>query len=376
MDLDRFKTINDTMGHPVGDSILYQLSAVLQENIRGVDVAGRCGGDEFAVMLPETDLETGIAVAERIRRCVESHPFYAVPIDHFKSSDFVPDERRIIHPTVTIGVACYPSDEQTAPGIVMAADVALFKAKRINRNRVGVYNKDGVAGDASDPHGVYRMLRERKAGNAQPGLGMLDKDWRSRSHAESVTTYAVTIGRALGVDQVMLDSLKVAGLLHDLGKIGMPEEILNKQGSLTREEHEAIRRHPSIGSRILKDALHLNDLAPAVMYHHERWDGAGYPSGLSGERIPLMARILAVADAFDAMTSDRPYRKAMSVQDALVELRANAGKQFDPMVVEACISNFQVESQKIVTADKPSRLEQADEPVIILDMIKMRSDDN
>ena len=136
------------------------------------------------------------------------------------------------------------------------------------------------------------------------------------------------------------DSLHIAGLLHDLGKIGVPDSILNKSESLTHEERAAINRHPVVGGDILKRAPHLDQIIPGITSHHERYDGAGYPEGLTGDGIPFMARVLAVADAFDAMTTDRPYRKAMSVEVAVVELRAHAGRQFDPDVVEAFIAGM------------------------------------
>jgi diguanylate cyclase (GGDEF)-like protein len=378
MDLDRFKTINDTMGHPIGDSILYQLSAVLQEHIRAIDAAGRCGGDEFAIMLPETDLETGQAVAERIRREVESHCFYAISLEQLKSPDFVPDERKIIHPTVTIGVASYPQDDQSASGLVMAADVALFRAKRLSRNRVCTYSAEPGENDSSDSNKLYKMLQQRNIGPSQIQSVLADaKSKYTRSHAESVTAYAMAIGKALGVDRDTLDGLKVAGLLHDLGKIGMPESILNKPGSLTREEQETVKLHPVIGGRILAGLLQNESVVPAIIGHHERWDGAGYPNGLAGENIPLMARILAVADAFDAMTSDRPYRKAMSTQDALIELSANAGKQFDPQIVDACINKSSVDaSNAIIVEDNMGEITQSTsaEPVAIIDIVKLSGD--
>jgi HD-GYP domain-containing protein (c-di-GMP phosphodiesterase class II) len=153
-------------------------------------------------------------------------------------------------------------------------------------------------------------------------------------HAERVTDYALMIGAALGINEETMDGLKVAGLLHDLGKIGVPDSILNKVGKLTDEERKTIEQHPSVAGNILNRTPQLGAIISAVIFHHERWDGQGYPNGLSGEAIPLIARILSVGDAFDAMTSDRPYRKAMSVGEALVELQANAGKQFDPSLVE------------------------------------------
>ncbi|HPP74089.1 MAG TPA: diguanylate cyclase [Armatimonadota bacterium] len=374
MDMDRFKTINDTLGHPIGDSILYQLSSVLKDNIRGIDIAARCGGDEFAILLPETDTETAQSVAERIRRQVESHAFYAVPLERLKSGDFIPDEKKIIHPTVTIGLACYPTDDTTLQGLVMAADISLSRAKRLGRNCVCTYSAATNGTESENKQSIYKMLRERKMLAVQPASSSADSGRYAPSHAERVTAYAAAIGKALGIDQETMDGLKVAGMLHDLGKIGLPTAILNKPGSLTFEERETVRRHPIIASNILSRMPEMERISAAILSHHERWDGEGYPNGLKGESIPVMARILAIADAFDAMTSDRPYRKAMSVQDALIELKANSGKQFDPYMVEACIKSVWSQSQKPASAEATSAqtTTAALEPIVITDMVKLK----
>ncbi|HEY3297566.1 MAG TPA: HD-GYP domain-containing protein, partial [Armatimonadota bacterium] len=152
-----------------------------------------------------------------------------------------------------------------------------------------------------------------------------------------VTRYALQIAGLLNLSQKEVNALKIAGLLHDIGKLGLPDAILRKTGSLTRDERTELQHHSTTGSDILTGISQMETIVPAILHHHERWDGAGYPEGLSGESIPKIARIIAVADALEAMTSDRPYRKAMPIQSALLELRANAGKQFDPEIVDAFI---------------------------------------
>lgn len=340
IDLDRFKSINDSMGHPVGDSILRQLASVLRSSIRDVDIPVRYGGDEFAAVLPETGKEAALIAAERIRASVEAHQFLAVPLAEWASLSAAEQSGKAMHVTVTIGLACYPEHQGTKDGLIMAADIALCQTKHICRNTVGVYDH-GTSGDEMDPSSLYQMLHDPNSVAVASLAAAVDaKDRYTCGHSERVAAYAQEIAEAMHADQGTLDTLRIAGLLHDLGKIGVPDAVLNKPGSLTREERTSIQQHPSLGNNILKRAPHLDQIIPAVLSHHERWDGAGYPNGLTGEQIPMMARIMAVADAFDAMTSDRPYRKAMTVEAALVELRVGAGKQFDPDLVEVFIQKM------------------------------------
>ncbi len=342
IDVDRFKSINDTFGHPVGDSILLQISQVLLDNIRDIDVAARYAGDELAFSYALSDLDTGIQVAERIREAIESHHFVPLGI-----GEEIRENPPRINVTVTIGLAQFPDDHATREGLIMAADIALCRAKHVSRNSVCAFASCGGNETHLDPEHLYQILRDPNAAAVQSLSAAVDaKDSYTKGHSERVTTYAVEMGKMLGLDSQTLDALQIAGLLHDLGKIGVPDSILNKQGSLTKDEKEAIRKHPSVGGDILSRAPQLEIVVPSVLYHHERWDGAGYPNGLSGESIPVTARILAIADAFDAMITDRPYRKAMTIESALIELRASAGKQFDPELVEKFIEMITQRIQK------------------------------
>lgn len=336
LDVDRFKSINDTLGHPIGDSLLWQLASVLKENLRSIDIAARYGGDEFTVILPEQSEADGLVAAERLRNAVEKTVFYARSLRDLIDDPCTGEE---IHITATIGLASYPTHQLRRDGLIMAADIALCRAKHVARNSVCSY---GICRDLDatlDPEKLYKMLRDPDVASVQSLAAAVDaKDRCTAGHSERVTTYALRLAKAMRLSREEIDVVKIAGLLHDLGKIGVPESVLNKPGGLTQDEREVINRHPVTGGNILKNTPQLEMIIPAVVFHHERWDGAGYPDGLCGKQIPLMARILAVADAFDAMTSDRPYRKALSVQAALVELRSNAGAQFDPDMVDAFIS--------------------------------------
>ncbi|MEN6370497.1 MAG: diguanylate cyclase [Armatimonadota bacterium] len=340
-DLDRFKSINDTLGHPAGDSVLKQLAEVVKDSIRSIDVAARYGGDEFAIILPETDLESGMEVAERLRRAVEEKEF-CIPAGESASDS----SQKTINATITIGLAVFPDHHRTREGLIMAADIALCRAKHVSRNSTCAYDPVVCGNDQVDPHDLYQMLSDPDSSMIRSLSAAVDaRDRYTCGHSERVTNYAVRIGEAIGVAADVIAGLRVAGQLHDIGKVGVPDSVLSKPGSLTNEERQAVQSHPSIGEKILRRAPHIDLIIPAVLFHHERWDGAGYPDGLSGESIPLMARIISIADAFDAMTTDRPYRKALSVQHALLELRANAGKQFDPALVELFISAISSDAQ-------------------------------
>ncbi|MEN6521260.1 MAG: diguanylate cyclase [Armatimonadota bacterium] len=337
LDIDKFKAINDTYSHPVGDGILRQVALLLKENIRSIDIAARYGGDEFAVILPEADIDQGLETAERVRALIEEHDFF------LKSQrySFIEDcaSSRVSKLTVTIGLAGYPRHHHSKEGLMMAADIALCRAKHMSRNSVCVYDSSICSEQNVDPQALYQMLRDPSAAAIQSLAAAVDaKDRYTHGHSERVTEYASMVSKELSMDDDQIEAVKVASLLHDLGKIGIPDSILNKHGSLTEEERQTIQLHPSIAENILRRAPQLDLIVPAVLFHHERWDGGGYPDGLKGDEIPLMARILAIADSYDAMTSDRPYRKALSHEDALLEIAANAGKQFDPDLTQVFIS--------------------------------------
>ena len=333
LDIDRFKTVNDSYGYLIGDSVLKQFAEVLRQSLRSIDVAARYGGDEFAVILLESSKEEGQLAAERIRDQVAAHSFYAVGWDELQAAR-APSER--LQLTASIGFATFPDDHSSADGIVMAADIALCHARQLGRNSVSSYDADFGGEERVDPEELYRVLHNPDVAAVRSLAAAVDaRDPYTAGHSERVAMYALDVGQALGMESEELEALKMAGLLHDLGKIGVPDAILNKPDGLTEGECEAIEQHTSIGASILRRAPQLEQIVPAVLSHHERWDGTGYPEGLSGDSIPLGARILAVADAFDAMTSARPYRQALPADDALLELRANAGKQFDPELVEA-----------------------------------------
>jgi diguanylate cyclase (GGDEF)-like protein/PAS domain S-box-containing protein len=317
IDLDHFKVYNDTLGHPQGDRLLEEFGRVLVGCVRETDLVARYGGDEFTVLLAGADSTAAVEVAERIRRVVADYPF--------PGREILPGGRL----TVSVGLAFYPSSARTCADLVRRADAALYEAKRTARNRVEVY------------YSALEELREALAGErgalittVKSLLAVINaRDRYTFHHSEQVVRYSTWLARGLGLDGERLRELRVAALVHDLGKIHVDPAVLNKPGPLTAAEWEQMRQHPVHGANILRPVRSLGPVIPAVLHHHERWDGKGYPDGLAGEQIPLPARIIAVADAFDAMTTDRPYRPALTEEAAARELERGAGSQFDPSLV-------------------------------------------
>jgi diguanylate cyclase (GGDEF)-like protein len=292
-DLDGFKLYNDTFGHPAGDALLGRLGRALQTAVSPWGTAYRMGGDEFSavVRLGAARLET---VTAATREALSEHgPGFSV--------------------TTSLGVVRLPSEATTSRDALLVADARLYREKGSRRSSPGRQTTDAL----------LQMLQER-----HPALG---------DHVSGVAMLAGAVGRELGFDNEALDELVRAATLHDIGKIAVPDAILEKPGPLTEEEWAFIRRHTLIGERILTAAPSLRPVGKLVRSSHERYDGAGYPDRLAGEDIPLGARIILACDAFDAMTSDRPYRDRSTAAEAVAELRRSAGTQLDPVVVEALV---------------------------------------
>ncbi|MDQ3934832.1 MAG: diguanylate cyclase [Actinomycetota bacterium] len=316
-DLDAFKAVNDRFGHAAGDRALERLSEILQTVKRRVDTAARIGGEEFAVIAPDTDHHAAYILAERMRREVR---------DTFASEPYTL--------TISLGIATFPRHGATAESLIAGADEALYAAKKLGRDRTVVYNPElGETLLAATGHPAPRS--ERHSNTVLALAEVIDiRDQGTAAHSETVGRYAGAIARELGLPADLVERVRFGGIVHDVGKIGIPDSVLRKPGWLTDEDWQEMRRHPEIGARILRGA-NLDDIGEWVLAHHERPDGQGYPHGLSGAEIPLEARILAVADAYEAMTSDRVYRPALTAQAAREELQRCAGSQFDGRVVEA-----------------------------------------
>jgi len=313
VDIDDFKRINDRFGHPAGDKVLAQLAT----NLRQGGEAFRLGGDEFAILLPGRDEEGARIAAEAI-------------IERIAVVDLSPAGPI----TVSAGIATAPEDELGRDELVRRSDSALYWAKEYGKNQVRVYRPDVVeiAELKRLAAGPDRAARFRAAASLAKAVDA--RDAYTGSHSERVADLAARIASRLGVNREQVELTRLAGSLHDLGKLAIPEEILRKPGPLSETERLMLERHPQIGFRML-ESLGVDPVADWVLHHHERWDGSGYPDAIGGDTIPLGARIIFVADAYDAMTSDRVYRDRVSDDEAISELAACSGTQFDPEVVLA-----------------------------------------
>jgi diguanylate cyclase (GGDEF)-like protein len=329
VDLDHFKVINDTHGHQVGDIVLRGVAALFQRSLRQSDVVGRYGGEEFMVVLPETGPEAAAEVAEKLRLLVLRQRFAA------------PDGQQL-SVTISIGIAGGQGRSLRAESLVRDADQAMYSAKSLGRNQTYVFaepNDDARVPSApisSDgrarAHEVAAVAR-RAAEHALSDLIAPLPHYRGRPSV-LIATIGVAIAADLGLPANELERIRIAALLHDIGKIAVPPQILEKPTALSSSEWDFVKQHPRIGQVILDEAGGLLEAGKIILHHHERFGGHGYPHGLRGRDIPLGSRIVSIADAYDAMIQDRPYKRAVGHDDAVAELHRHAGTQFDPELVE------------------------------------------
>lgn len=328
LDIDHFKRFNDAFGHLTGDAILRDIALIIREQIRSVDFPARYGGEEFAIILPETPGQGAFLVAERIRNRIREHIF--------KTKE---GNRAMI--SASLGVATFPLDADTRDEMIDAADQAMYFAKAAGRNAVCRYSDTLKSKIEKEEGFLEKILVDPKLASLEQLAAAIDARCRYfPGSCEAVSRYAEMAAKALGLPADEREYLRIASALHEIGIIGVPDHILSKPGPLSREERDLIEQHPLHAENLLEKVGHLQAILPAVVSHHERYDGTGYPRGLKGNEIPLLARILAVAEAYHAMTSARPYRSGMSPEDAARELMRNAGTQFDPRVVEAFIATL------------------------------------
>lgn len=314
LDVDRFKLINDFHGHAVGDAVLVELAERLRRTLRVGDRVVRMGGEEFLVLLPGVTDEASLsALAEDVRRSIGTEAFGL--------------DGRDLTVTVSIG-ATFAGAERHFDALLAAADSFLYVAKRAGRDRVHVASPHSVA-NAGDVESDSLRLASAMATAAAAAEGI------PPDHLAAVSLLAARIARRLGGSPPQVLRCRLAGLLHDLGKLRIPAAVLNKPGPLDAEEWAIVRRHPECGEQLAAAIPELAPVAHIVRHHHERYDGAGYPDGLAGDAIPLESRIIAAADTWHTITTDRPYRPAATEVAALAELERVAGTQLDPAVVAA-----------------------------------------
>ena len=383
MDLDRFKFVNDFYGHLEGDLVLQRVGQILETNCRRSDVVARYGGDEFVILMPETNMEHARQLASKLRGWVSADPLLR--------------EKNI---SASFGIACYPLHGSSPQELIQVADASMYLSKHQGGNAVstadhfdpneakkwkrdvleaylGVTLKRLFSTGPEAFEEVYQRLRQfteslaatEPNSSKQPVAAaqgpqalpqaVLDtvtslafaidaKDHYTQGHSQKVSAYAALIAEAMGMNDSEVDEIRLGAVLHDIGKVGIPESILNKNGPLNPEEWETMKSHVKFGAKILDPLTPLARIRDMVLHHHEFFDGSGYPEALTGENIPLGARIIAVADAYDTITSDRTYKKARNAKDALAELERCANAQFDGAIVEVFVRTLRALPNPIV----------------------------
>jgi diguanylate cyclase (GGDEF)-like protein/putative nucleotidyltransferase with HDIG domain len=398
MDLDRFKFVNDFYGHLEGDLVLQRVGHILEQNCRRSDVVARYGGDEFVILMPETKIEYGRQLAAKLRTWVSSDPLLR--------------EKNI---TASFGIASYPLHGSSPQELIQVADASMYLSKHQGGNAVstadhydpnetkrwkrdvleaylGVTLKRLFATGPEAFQEIYQRLAQftqslaaseadgsenKKApanspGSLAPAEGVqalpqvvidtvtslafaIDaKDQYTQGHSQKVSAYAALVAEALGMSEAEVEEIRLGGVLHDIGKVGIPEVILNKSGPLNPEEWDTMKSHVHFGAKILEPLRAISRIAQMVKHHHEFFDGSGYPDALCGEQIPLGARIIAIADAYDTITSDRTYKKARSSAEALAELERCANAQFDGELIALFVKTLRQLPNPLVEKPAPA----------------------
>lgn len=334
-DLDNFKAINDTYGHQVGDMVLRQVAHTLRQCVREVDTVVRYGGEEFVVIVPEATLEHAAELAERLRVKIAEQPG--------------PEEMHGNGVTASFGVASDEDSRVTSTTELLAlCDQAMYAAKVAGRNRVITSTQLSTCTEmpSHDPKEVENLRRQIASLSVQAKEAYVQSIWAlvqaleardkyTARHSQNVTFFAEQVARQLGLSPALTRSVRLAAMLHDVGKIGVPDSVLLKPGPLTEQERAILRGVPQLSANIVDHMRILQAELPMIRHQRENYDGSGYPLGLRGEQIPIGARILMVADAFDALTTDRVFRPSRSIEEAIAEIQRHAGTQFDPRIVRS-----------------------------------------
>lgn len=319
MDIDYFKFYNDAFGHQKGDRVLATIGNILARLVKEPSFAARYGGEEFAVVMPGADREAARELDEQIKREIAGYPF--------EGAENMPGGGL----TISSGIASFPENGTTAEELVRMADKALYRAKYGRGNHIYFSVVDELRAFCRNEKELFSSLKTL--------ITVINaRDRYTYWHSERVAGYAVALAERMRLPRDLVTLLQCGAYLHDIGKIEVPPELLNKPGKLDEKEWEVIKNHPVWGGNIVHPLTLFSAVVPLIRHHHENYDGTGYPDGLAGEEIPLLARILRIADSFDAMTTDRPYKPARTPREACLVLKQGAGKMFDPHLVDIFIS--------------------------------------
>jgi len=337
IDIDYFKSVNDVYGHQYGDTILKEFAQYLKNFVRSSDTVARYGGEEFVILLPHTNKKGAITMGKSLLDTIGNHPF---------------DRKgKKLKLKISMGIFTFPQDDikvDTVSDLLNSVDKALRNAKEMGGNRLSTFkNTDKDIGDIVGKCGkenvnILRKKLSKMTNRVNHTLlesiyafakTIEDKEHTSE-HAKNMVSIVTEIGRRLNLSIKEIENLRHAVALHDLGKIGISSKILHKRKRLTKKEYETIKRHPQIGAEIIRSVHFMEEVIPIILYHHERFDGLGYPSGLKGKKIHLGAKIIAIIDVYQALISNRPYRKAYSKKEALKIIQKGVGTQFDPKIAE------------------------------------------
>lgn len=331
IDIDNFKHYNDLYGHQKGDEVLKLTGEIIKKSIRDSDIAARYGGEEFAIIMPNTPEKDAILAAETLRLMIQN--------TYFEGEENQPNGKI----TASIGLSTFPDKAKSDIDLIKSADDALYRAKFFNKNRIETYTsvldelkKDIDKADIDITTSIKTLISVINA-----------KDRYTYGHVERVVIYCRLLADKLNLSEEDRKSLIYGAYMHDIGKIDISKDILNKRMPLEKDEWELLKQHPENGVAIVKTVEALNDVVPIILHHHEKYDGKGYPHGLKGQDIPYLARVLTVADSFDAMTSNRPYNKRKTYEDAVEELKKCSGTQFDPEIAEMFCEVILENSEKL-----------------------------
>jgi diguanylate cyclase (GGDEF)-like protein len=327
VDIDGFRLVNETYGHAAGDRALMTVVAALQTDLPTTITFGRYGPDEFLLIAMADRVAELRPILERLQATLADGEL------QFEASERLPL-------TVSAGICIYPDHAASVTALLTTAAMALEQAKSGGGDAIRFAGREVDLPAEAHTFDVFQGLI----------LAVDTKDRYTKRHSEDVARYAVFLGRLAGLDDPTIQTLRVAGLLHDVGKIGIPDHILRKPGKLTGDEYRTVQQHVALGDTIIRDLPNVELIRAGVRHHHERWDGAGYLHGLAGEEIPLIARILAIGDAFSAMTTTRPYRKALPTAEALRRLEDAAGTQLDEKLVASFVAAIESDGEAVLPA--------------------------